>query len=65
MLTRIWYPQRYIMHQLHGEPVWGWRIRERGEEMPESNSDRIVAKELNALDAGRACTAVNPLIVNA
>lgn len=50
--NRPWYTERYIHTQLHGEPVWVNRIREEG-------SDRVIATNLNKLEAEMICEHMN------
>lgn len=64
MMYKIWYTQRYIDHQLHGDNIYRTRIRERPQDVVESASDRVVAKDLVRIDATRICEAVNPIAIN-
>lgn len=54
--NRPWYSERYIVAQLHGEPIFGHRIREEG-------SDRVIAKDLNKLEAEMICEHMNRVTV--
>lgn len=54
--TRPWYSERYLVTQLHGEPVFGYRIREEG-------SNRVIAKDLNRLEAEMICEHMNKVTV--
>lgn len=55
--NRPWYSERYIDHQLHGEAIYAVRIREEG-------SGRIIANNLNSIDAEIIIEAVNTSKVN-
>ena len=54
--NRPWYAERYIVHQLHGESVFSHRIREEG-------TDRVIAKDLNRLEAEIICEHMNKVTV--
>lgn len=42
--NRPWYCERYIVTQLHGDPVYAYRIKEEG-------SNRVIAKDVVKLEA--------------
>lgn len=50
--NRPWYKERYISQQLKGGNIYAWRIREEG-------SERVIAKDLNRIDADIILEFVN------
>lgn len=52
---RSWYVDRYIERQLHGEPVFSNRIKEEG-------TERIIAKDLNKLEADHIVALHNEVL---